>query len=98
MRAAAWPRGDSRFTARSSVAADRGAGVLCLHRFRAHQAPPPPQSDRREHILKLSRATAWGAAFPPHSKVRSVPMTVVVLIACNLLLAGLFSLVAVALD
>ncbi|WP_269780372.1 hypothetical protein [Methylobacterium sp. Leaf118] len=31
-------------------------------------------------------------------KSRSVIMTVLVLIACNLLLAGLFSLVAVVLD
>jgi hypothetical protein len=34
----------------------------------------------------------------PFARVKSVPMTVVVLIACNLLLAGLFSLVAVVLD
>jgi hypothetical protein len=37
-------------------------------------------------------------ACPISSQPRNQSMTVVVLIACNLLLAGLFSLVAVALD
>ncbi len=77
---------------------DEGASVLSLHRFRAPEAPPPPQSDRREHIVKLLGLPPGGRAFPTSLESQKRPMTVVVLIACNLLLAGLFSLVAVVLD
>lgn len=72
-----------------------------MHRFRAREAPPPPQSDVREHILKLLRLSPDGRAFPTsRSSLERTKrsMTVVVLIACNLLLAGLFSLVAVVVD
>ncbi|AWI88186.1 hypothetical protein C0214_07925 [Methylobacterium sp. DM1] len=61
---------------------------------------------RDEHSVKLLPLDALHAAVsaaaldacPISSQLRSPSMTVVVLIACNLLLAGLFSLVAVALD
>ncbi|GAA0272160.1 hypothetical protein GCM10008965_44910 [Methylorubrum aminovorans] len=60
---------------------------------------------RDEHSVKLLPLDALHAAVsaaldacPISSQPRSPSMTVVVLIACNLLLAGLFSLVAVALD
>ncbi|UGB27389.1 hypothetical protein LPC10_07430 [Methylorubrum sp. B1-46] len=60
---------------------------------------------RDEHSVKLLSLDALHAAVsaaldacPISSQPRSSSMTVVVLIACNLLLAGLFSLVAVALD
>ncbi|MRI53436.1 hypothetical protein D8770_05635 [Methylobacterium sp. DB1607] len=60
---------------------------------------------RDEHSVKLLSLDALLAAAPAaldacpiSSQPRIQSMTVVVLIACNLLLAGLFSLVAVALD
>ncbi|MFD1355339.1 hypothetical protein [Methylorubrum suomiense] len=55
----------------------------------------------REHILKLLRLSPDRRAFPTsRSSLERTKrsMTVVVLIACNLLLAGLFSLVAVVVD
>ncbi|KQT57643.1 hypothetical protein ASG52_23760 [Methylobacterium sp. Leaf456] len=64
----------------------------------------PPRPRRRRNRTGGNTSSSFsgyrlGRRLPdPLSKAKSVPMTVVVLIACNLLLAGLFSLVAVVLD